>query len=212
MSLEKLMYYAQCFHLALQDAPLFHEEILAWQNGPAVRTIFKRFAAYGGTPIIPDTEQRIELPTSEVHFLEEVVSFLGRYTAIRLSDATHLEAPWVDARDGVPAGATPGNPITQNAMKSYYLALMSDGELALSRHALLDVISEPRWASLYVAGICARRMTAHPFYDASLAHHLSAPVPETPTLEESFYAPVNRKDFIEFEKGADIDEQIRRAR
>ena len=30
-------------------------------------------------------------------------------------------------------------------------------------------------------------------------------------LEESFYAPVNRKDFDEFEKGADIDEQIRRS-
>ncbi len=40
LKLQKLMYIAQGIHLALYDAPLFKEEIEAWQHGPVVRELY----------------------------------------------------------------------------------------------------------------------------------------------------------------------------
>jgi uncharacterized phage-associated protein len=211
MSLEKLLYYAQCFHLVLHDYPLFPDEILAWQKGPVVPAVYNQYAAFGAGPIVPDEDEPPAFSIGLQQHLGQIVSFFGRYTAIRLSDATHLEQPWSDARDGVPRNVASGVVIPQIVMKSYYRALMNDGEAALSRQELLAVVSEPRWASLYIAGICARRMTAHPFYDVALAQRLSEPVPDAPTVTEEFYAAPRDKDFVEFEKGEDIDEKIRRA-
>jgi uncharacterized phage-associated protein len=212
MSLEKLIYYAQCFHLVLHDRPLFPEEILAWQKGPVVPAVYTQYAVFGAAPIIPDEHEAPALPNELEQHLKEIVSFFGRYTAIRLSDASHLEQPWSDARDGVPRNATSGVVIPQITMKSYYRALIREGEAALSRQELLAVISEPRWSSLYLAGICARRMTAHPFYDVALAQKLSEPVPDAPALTEDFYAAPRERDFVEFEKGEDINEKIEKAR
>src|SRR5258708_23306539 len=155
MSLEKLIYYAQSFHLVLHDRPLFPDETMAWQNGPVVRAVYTRYAVFGAAPIIPDDAKGAALPNEVKQHLIEIVSFFGRYTAIRLSDATHMEQPWSAARDEVSANVTQGSVIPQIAMKSYYRALINEGEEALSRQEMLGVISEPRWSSLYVAGICA---------------------------------------------------------
>ena len=212
MSLEKMIYYAQCFHLVLHDRPLFPDEILAWQKGPVVPDVYTRYAAFGGGPIIPDDDKGPALSKELQQYLTQVVSFFGRYTAIRLSDATHLEQPWSDARDGVPDNSASGVVIPQIDMKTYYRTLAHEGEAALSRQELLGVISEPRWSSFYVAGICLRRMTSHPFYDVVLAQRLSEPVPDMPSLPEDFYAAPRDRDFVEFEKGEDLDEKIEKAK
>ncbi len=39
LKLQKLLYYAQGFHLALYDKLLFSEDIEAWQHGPVVRDV-----------------------------------------------------------------------------------------------------------------------------------------------------------------------------
>src|SRR5258706_12737422 len=74
MSLEKLVYYAQAFHLALFN----RHEIRAWRHGPVVRSVYGR---YNGALLI-------ERPVGEVAsldqdteaFLREVVSFFGGLT------------------------------------------------------------------------------------------------------------------------------------
>jgi uncharacterized phage-associated protein len=211
MSLEKMIYYAQCFHLVLHDAPLFPDEILAWQKGPVVGAVYSHYAGFGWNLIIPDEDAGSVLPEGAAHFLKQIVSFFGRYTAIRLSEATHLEDPWRDARDGIPPNVASGIVIPQVVMKSYYRALINEGEAALSRHELLGVVSEPRWASFYLAGICARHMTAHPLYEAALAKRLSDPVAPLPNLPDDFYAPPKKKDFVEFRPGDDVEAIIKRS-
>jgi uncharacterized phage-associated protein len=211
MSLEKLVYYAQCFHLVLHDTPLFSDEILAWQKGPVVANVYAHYAAFGWNPIIPDEDAAVvSLPKSTTDFLKQIVGFFGRYTAIPLSQATHLERPWKEARHNIDPDVPSGEVISQVEMKSFYKGLTEDGENALSRQDLLGVISEPRWASLYVAGICARRMTSHPFYDAALAKKLSEAIEPLPPLTEDFYASPKERDFVEFSKGDDIEEKIKR--
>jgi uncharacterized phage-associated protein len=40
MSLQKLLYYVQAWHLAITDEPLFPEQIKAWKDGPVVPQVW----------------------------------------------------------------------------------------------------------------------------------------------------------------------------
>jgi uncharacterized phage-associated protein len=197
MSLEKLIYYAQSFHLALTNRELFAEPITAWRRGPVVSSVWDRYRKYDASPIIPQgAGQRVD--TSLADFLREIVIFFGNYTAIQLSNATHAEEPWQKARQGFSKTENSNVVIPTDQLKSYYHALVSLGEEALSRHELLDVVPEPRWAYLYVAGICQRKMFGHPLYDPQLAKRLSEKTPELPELGDDFYAPIGKPDYLVF--------------
>jgi uncharacterized phage-associated protein len=158
MSLEKLIYYAQAFYLVLKGEPLFPDEIQAWKLGPVIRGVYKKYQVYGSDPIVlPDDGGVVSVGRELGGFLTEVVGFFCRHTALNLSRASHLENPWIDANDSA------NNTISQISMKSFYRSLIEDGEAALSRRELLDSAPEPRWSSLYVAGICWRKMKGHSF-------------------------------------------------
>jgi uncharacterized phage-associated protein len=96
MSLEKLIYYAQAFHLVLTDEPLFSDEIEAWKLGPVIPAVYKKYAVYGAVPIVlpSDGEIASSIGSDLGRFLADVVGFFCRYTAMNLSRATHLEDPW----------------------------------------------------------------------------------------------------------------------
>src|SRR5258708_769747 len=72
MSLEKHIYYAQSFFLALHDRPLFPDEILAWQKGPVVPEVWQKYMIYGGGPIILDDEPS-QLPDEIETHLRQIV-------------------------------------------------------------------------------------------------------------------------------------------
>lgn len=205
MSLEKLTYYSQAFYLALFDEPLFADEIQAWKWGPVIPPVYKRYQAFGGSPILIEEEGASEVGEQVEVFLSQIVGFFQRYTASTLSRATHVEEPWAYA------SKTDDNVIRQIDIRAYYRSLMDEGEIALSRHELLDTIPEPRWSSFYLAGICSRKLSAHPFYSAGLAAKLSAQVPRRTPLPEDFFAPVNRDDLVEFSRNEDPSETIKRA-
>ena len=52
-----------------------------------------------------------------------MLSFYGEKNPQWLSDLTHVEAPWREARSGVADGAECGNEITWDSMARYYSAL-----------------------------------------------------------------------------------------
>lgn len=43
LKLQKLVYYAQVWSLALFDKPLFDEDFEAWTYGPALPSLYQRF-------------------------------------------------------------------------------------------------------------------------------------------------------------------------
>ena len=51
MKLQKLLYYAQGFHLAVHGEPLFHDPIVAWSHGPVVPEVYHRFKHNGSSGI-----------------------------------------------------------------------------------------------------------------------------------------------------------------
>lgn len=98
LKLQKLLYYAQGYHLALFDNELFQEEIEAWTHGPVCPKIYHEFKEYGSNSIpYTNMENFSECFTNEqLDFLDEVYNVFGQFSAWKLRDMTHEESPWIN--------------------------------------------------------------------------------------------------------------------
>lgn len=122
LKLQKLVYYAQAWSLALFNTPLFDEEIQAWAYGPVVPSLFRRFRNKGYENLeAPATHHKFDAPTEEL--LKQIESVYGRYDAKYLQQLTHDEDPWKKAREGLAPEAASKNEILKEDMASYYAGL-----------------------------------------------------------------------------------------
>jgi uncharacterized phage-associated protein len=122
MKLQKLVYYSQAWSLVWDEEPLFHESIQAWANGPVVpelyachRGCFEVDEIAGGDPNALNACQR--------ETVDAVLVYYGDHTSQWLSDLTHMEAPWVEARKDLREGERGKHVITTDAMAEYYEGL-----------------------------------------------------------------------------------------
>ena len=100
MKLQKLLYYAQGFHLAMHaGGPLFGDPIVAWEHGPVVRSVYRSFEQFGSDPIqhFPALDSREYSPEVR-ELLDCVYRVYGGFTAARLRNMTHDEPPWNETR------------------------------------------------------------------------------------------------------------------
>lgn len=118
MKLEKLVYYAQAWALVWDKAPLFGERIEAWTNGPVVRELFEKHRGLPQVGHWPGNPAALGAAQKET--IRAVVAFYGGRDPEWLSELTHREGPWRQARSGKPHGARSTRYITHDAMARYY--------------------------------------------------------------------------------------------
>lgn len=99
MKLQKLCFYAYGYHLAWEERRLFPERFEAWANGPVSPPLYRqhrgRFDLAAG-----DINGDIDaLDEGELESIDLVLEGLGEYSAHELSQMTHREGPWVQARN-----------------------------------------------------------------------------------------------------------------
>jgi uncharacterized phage-associated protein len=116
MKIQKLVYYAHGWHLAIKDQPLINEQVEAWTFGPVIPSLYRTFRAFGDQPILPLSQPGAEWvvpsyppystlsPTIEDDprrapftkaLLDKIWEVYGGYTAAQLSNATHAAGtPW----------------------------------------------------------------------------------------------------------------------
>ena len=51
MKIQKMLYYAQGFHLALFNIPLFEDKIEAWRLGPVIPDVYQKYKGLGSKSI-----------------------------------------------------------------------------------------------------------------------------------------------------------------
>src|SRR5687767_14250246 len=51
LKLQKLLYFAHGWYLALTGEPLFEDKVEAWQFGPVIPPVYHQFKKYGNQPI-----------------------------------------------------------------------------------------------------------------------------------------------------------------
>lgn len=117
MKLQKLMYYAHAWSLAWDGVPLFPQRLKAWENGPVVPEVWKR--AQGAMHVSAWPSGNPEgVPAAQRPALDEVLRFYGELEGDLLSELTHREAPWREARER--AGADRSPPITDDSLRRFF--------------------------------------------------------------------------------------------
>ena len=127
MKLQKLVYYSQAWSLVWDEAPLFQEGIEAWANGPVVRALYARHRQnYFANRTQFEDGNCDALTQDQRETIDAVLHYYGDKSSQWLSDLTHMEDPWMDAREGLEAGERGQNEITHAAMAEYYTGLRPD--------------------------------------------------------------------------------------
>lgn len=122
MKLQKLVYYSQAWSLVWDEKPLFDNRIEAWANGPVVRDLYE--AHRGQFQVFKLSQGDPEaLSESERDTVDSVLRFYGSKDGQWLSDLTHREAPWKNAREGLAPGEYGDTEISHAAMAEYYGSL-----------------------------------------------------------------------------------------
>lgn len=125
MKLQKLVYYSQAWHLTWDERPLFEERIEAWANGPVTPALY---GAHRGQYLVEPgmfaSQAAGGLSDDERESIDKVLEFYGGKDPQWLSNLTHIEAPWMIAREGVPEGDRCDHEITAESMIEYYSSLV----------------------------------------------------------------------------------------
>ncbi|MCC3440188.1 MULTISPECIES: type II toxin-antitoxin system antitoxin SocA domain-containing protein [unclassified Microcoleus] len=118
--LQKLVYYAQAWHLAIYGTPLFNADFQAWVHGPVIPDLLEKYQSqFSWEPIV----ERIERPklSEEIgEFLEEVADAYLEYDDETLERMICGEMPWLEARGDLPRDESCHGIISQESMKQYY--------------------------------------------------------------------------------------------
>ncbi|MDJ1185903.1 Panacea domain-containing protein [Roseofilum casamattae] len=118
LKLQKLVYYAQAWYLALYDEPLFAEDFEAWIHGPVIPSLYQEYKSFGWKPIFKDVHPK--LPTNIVQFLDEVAQEYFACNGYELERMTHFEDPWNWAREDLPPDEPSHEIIQKEWMWEYY--------------------------------------------------------------------------------------------
>ncbi len=114
LKLQKLVYYAQGFHLALYDRPLFPEPIEAWTNGPVIPDLYHYYKEYGAGPVpYPNNIDFSIYDEQTKSLLDEVYTVFGQFSAWKLRKMTQEEEPWKLA-------VQTNGQISHQSMKEYF--------------------------------------------------------------------------------------------
>lgn len=127
MKLQKLLYYSHAWNLVWDEQPLFTERIEAWANGPVVPAIYQVHRGQfqvGEWPLgNPNVLNRDERETVDV-----VLDVYADLSAHDLSNMTHREQPWRDARSGFRPGQRSRVEITDDSIFEYYDGLYDEDD------------------------------------------------------------------------------------
>jgi len=125
LKLQKLMFYADAWFLALYGEELTQERFQAWVHGPVALSQYHRFKDNQWRPIL-DEIQKPEFDERITKHLDEIIDVFGSETAPALELMTHGERPWIEARSGLPNDEPCNNFISKQTTKEYYASLGED--------------------------------------------------------------------------------------
>lgn len=138
LKLQKLIYFAHGWHLALFDEALINEAVEAWAFGPVIDSIYEEFREFGKDSInrlafeFKDLENFYppkvsESDTKTSSLLNKIWKTYGKFTGIQLSNMTHKDGtPWRKIYEKC-EGSLPDHKIIPSLdIKEYFSRLASE--------------------------------------------------------------------------------------
>lgn len=123
--LQKLCYYAYVWYISFFNQELFRNRFEAWEHGPVDPNLYQRFKHYKYR-VIEDKTYDEDIPEDVKAFLKLIIDNYGDLTAGELEDLSHVEKPWLNAREGLLWFQSSKNPLCIKDISSYYLSTYGD--------------------------------------------------------------------------------------
>lgn len=123
MRLQKLLYYAQGWALAVRGRPLFEGTIEGWIHGPVIREVYRTFAKYNDDVISrSEAADSSILSRDDAEFVNAIWESYKAYSASELRRRTHSERPWLEARAGLGPDDRGDRVILDETMRTFFRA------------------------------------------------------------------------------------------
>lgn len=136
LKLQKLVYNAHGWHLALTDRPLINESVEAWRYGPVIPSLYQKFKSYGSDPVDLPGEVREwdgqrwepEVPLADqatIALLDRIWETYGTFSGVELSTLSHKPgSPWEETwREAQRDGITYSRDIPESRIRDYFASL-----------------------------------------------------------------------------------------
>ena len=115
LRLQKLLYFVQCIFLGILGYACFSDKIEAWDYGPVIPDVYRKYKVYGAT-MIPSmgTLTSSSLDEKSRFLINQTLNTCATKRTGELVKISHSQAPWKDAY-------VPGmnNVITQDSIRNY---------------------------------------------------------------------------------------------
>lgn len=105
MKLQKLLYFAQRESIAVTGIPMFSDNLEGWRYGPVCHEVWSFFAEHG----IPGGDSRIS--DEAKYIINNVIQEYGSLESWKLSEMSHREISWQNARKGLSDGENGNVPL-----------------------------------------------------------------------------------------------------
>lgn len=115
LRLQKLLYFVQSAFLAITGKPCFEDDFEAWDYGPVVPEVYRKYKIFGST-MIPSLENmdKSNIQNEDRKLIDHTLEICSRYATSQLVEISHKQAPW---RNAYMPGMS--NVITKNSILKY---------------------------------------------------------------------------------------------
>lgn len=125
--IQKLCYYAQAWSYVFNNAPMIDSDFESWVHGPVNRQLWYSLKGYGYSDIVQNALSSMAKEITDenvLDVLEQVWATYGEYSGFDLERLSHIEPPWIKAREGYGDTEPSSIKIDPELMKSYYSSLL----------------------------------------------------------------------------------------
>jgi uncharacterized phage-associated protein len=118
MQVQKLVYVAHGWCLALLKKPLIFNKVHAWAWGPVIPKLYNQLKKYGSgfvTETIPTSDASVDPGTEDMTLIQDVWNAYKQYNGPQLSSMTHAEGtPWYETWKSVRFGEISNEKIAEH--------------------------------------------------------------------------------------------------
>lgn len=97
LKLQKILYFVQAEFLVSKGEPCFNDKIEAWDFGPVIPKVYRKYKIYGSGDIPSRTKKlSLTIDKNDIYLIEDMTKHCLKYTASTLVEITHHQDPWIN--------------------------------------------------------------------------------------------------------------------
>lgn len=101
LRLQKVLYFIQAEFMVSTNSECFNDRIEAWDLGPVVPTVYRKYKVFGASSIPIDSSKDAEriINSKDRKMMNETINQCNKYSTSTLVEITHNQDPWIKARN-----------------------------------------------------------------------------------------------------------------